>query len=201
MKRRMTRRIRKSLMAVALVGAIACGTMSNPGMALAWDREEVDVPSSGNIRRDVSATFTISDGILGDLGYSAVASIPVSMSLDYDWTTRLFTQAAVVYCSGVLDSGKKISITVNESGEKYGKVYDPSDEASSVAGKTGYSVSLSKTSWSKAECRENLEKISDGLEATKDGELSISVPGRGFIPSGMGTFKTYAPLVISMEDA
>lgn len=198
MKRKLAKKLRKWMSGVTMAAVMVCGTLSGAMTAYA---DDVTVPSSGNASRDVTATFSIDDDTLASLGYSAVASIPVSMTLSYNSSDKVFRNSGTVYCSGLLDNGKKISVTVNESGEKYGKVYDPSDAATSVAGKSGFSVSLSKTAWSKAECRENLEKLNNSEAASKTGTLTISVPGRGFIPSGTGTFKTYAPLVIAMTDA
>ncbi|MBR1627857.1 MAG: hypothetical protein IJ679_01150 [Lachnospiraceae bacterium] len=197
MKKRTIRRLRRTLASITLVAAMAFSVLAGQTARA----EDVTVPSTGSEGKNVTATFTIDDDTLASLGYSAVASIPVSMTLSYNSSSKLFTNSGTVYCSGVLDSGKKVSVTVNESGEKYGKVYDSTEAATSVVGKTGFSVSLSKTAWSKSECQENLTKINNSEEATKTGTLTISVPGKGFIPSGTGTFKTYAPLAISMTDA
>lgn len=197
MKKKIRRRLRRNLASVTLMAAITLSMLTGQTV----HAEDVTVPSTGSENKNVTATFTIDDDTLASLGYSAVASIPVSMTLSYNASNKLFSNSGKVYCSGILNDGKKISVTVNESGEKYGKVYDSSDVATSIAGKAGYSVSLSKTSWSKSECAENLTKINNSEEATKTGTLTISVPGKGFIPSGTGTFKTYAPLVIAMTNA
>ena len=197
MKEITIRKIKRTLASTALIAAMAFSLL----VGQTARAEDVTVPSTGSESKNVTATFTIDDDTLASLGYSAVASIPVSMTLSYNSSSKLFSNSGTVYCSGILNDGKKISVMVNESGEKYGKVYDPSETATSIAGKTGYSVSLTKTAWSKSECQENLTKINNSEEATKTGTLTISVPGKGFIPSGTGTFKTYAPLVISMTDA
>ena len=197
MKKRTIRKLKRTLASITLATALAFSLFAGQTARA----EDVTVPSTGSENKNVTATFTIDDETLASLGYSAVASIPVSMTLSYNSSSKLFTNSGTVYCSGILNDGKKISVTVNESGEKYGKVFDSTDAATSVAGKAGYSVSLSKTAWSKSECQENLSKINNSEAATKTGTLTISVPGKGFIPSGTGTFKTYAPLVIAMTDA
>ena len=161
--------------------------------------DDVTVPADGSTDEQVTATFTIDEETLASLGYGVVASIPVSMSLSYNASAKNFSNSAEVYCSGVLADGKQVSVSVNESGDRYGKVYDSSDRASSVKGKTGFAVSMSKTTWTKAECMENLTKLSSSEDATQTGKLSVAVPGKGFIPSGTGTFKTYVPLVIRLE--
>ena len=188
----------KRARAAAAVLALAIALTASPAAAKA---DSVAVPGEGSTDGEVTATFSITEDMLPGLGYGVVASIPVSMALAYDTQDKTFSNSAAVYCSGVLADGRKVSVTVDGSSDKYGKVYDEADRASSVKVKTGFSVSMSKTSWSKAECMENLEGLDSGGEAAKTGELSVSVPGKGFIPSGTGTFRTYVPLVIRQEAA
>lgn len=177
--------------------ALAAASLCVPSAARA---DEVAVPSTGSAGRDVTATFTVDEATLADLGYGAVASIPVSMTLSYDSAAKTFSDSGTVYCSGVLGDGKKATVTVDTGADKYGTVHGPGTETASVKGKTGFAVSLSKTEWTKDECRENLTKLSGNNDATKTGTLSVAVPGKGFIPSGAGTFRTYVPLVIGQED-
>ena len=161
--------------------------------------EELTVPADGSANGEVTATFTIDDEVLAGLGYNVIASIPVTLPLSYNSAAKNFSNEGTVYCSGILPTGKKVTVTVNESGEKYGKIYDPSNAAESVAGQTGFDVTLSRTTWTKADCYTNLTKRRGGDEATETGSLSVTVPGSSFIPKATGTFKTYVPLVIRQE--
>ena len=180
-----------------IIFALICGIMAAPYNVRA---DSVDVPSSGTTSEEVTATFTIDEDTLASLGYGVIASIPVSMPLSYDTGTKVFSNSAGVYCSGVLDSGKRVSVTVDTTGEKYGKVYHANEDPVSVSGKSGFDISLSKTKWSKAECYTNLSKVNNSEDATETGILSVKIPGTGFIPSGAGTFNTYVPIIIKQED-
>lgn len=181
-----------------LAFALVFSLLASPITSLA---DSVDVPSSGSTNEEVTATFTIDEDILSSLGYGVIASIPVSMPLAYDSTSKNFSKSADVYCSGVLAGGKQISVSVNESGEKFGKIYHSNEVPVSVKGKSGFDISLSKTKWSKAECYTNLSKVNNSEDATETGTLSVTIPGNGFIPSGAGTFNTYVPIIIKQEDA
>ncbi|MBR1634335.1 MAG: hypothetical protein IJ682_04635 [Lachnospiraceae bacterium] len=191
------RHCRKERIMACFAAVLAAAPLCMPSAARA---DDVEVPPAGDTSRDVTAAFTVDEATLADLGYGAVASIPVSMTLPYDSTAKAFSDSVTVYCSGVLGDGKKASVTVNADADKYGVIRGPGAETASVKGKTGFSVSLSKTEWTKDECRENLTKLSGNNEATKTGTLSVTVPGKGFIPSGTGAFRTYVPLVIGQED-
>ena len=162
--------------------------------------DDVSIPSSGSESREVTASFSIDDDTLSNLGYGVIASIPVSMPLSFNSSTKVFSNSAAVYCSGVLASGKKVSVTVNETAEKYGKVFDSDSESTSVKSKSGFDISLSKTDWSKSECYENLSRINASEDVTQTGSLTVAIPGKGFIPKGAGTFSTYVPLIISQSD-
>ena len=191
------KKVTRKVQAYGLIFAMLCVMLANPVTVRA---DNVSVPSSGSASQEVTATFSIDDDTLSNLGYGVIASIPISIPLAFNSTTKIFSNSAAVYCSGVLPAGKKVSVTVNESAEKYGKVYDSDNEATSVKTKSGFDISLSKTSWSKSECYENLTKINASQDATQTGDLTVAIPGKGFIPKGAGTFNTYVPLVISQSD-
>ena len=191
------KKVTRRAQAYGLILVMLCMILANPATVMA---DNVSVPSSGSASQEVTATFSIDDDTLSNLGYGVIASIPISMPLSFNSSTKVFSNSAAVYCSGVLPSGKKVSVTVNESAEKYGKVFDSENESTSVKSKTGFDISLSKTDWSKSECYENLSKINASQDATQTGNLTVAIPGNGFIPKGAGTFSTYVPLIISQSD-
>ncbi len=162
---------------------------------------EVEVPADGSAAGEVSATFTIDDELLAELGYNVVASVPLSLPLNYNASSKKFANSGKIFCRGIVPSGKKITINVNEAGLKYGKLYDPDGTSTDLSGAEGFNISLSRNEWSKAECYTNLSKIRAGDDASVTSSLSVTVPADGFIPTSGGTYTTYVPLTIRQESA
>lgn len=163
--------------------------------------DELNVPADGSASGEVSATFSVDDEILSQLGYNAVASVPLSLPLSYNPDTKKFANSGIIYCRGIVPEGKKITICVNETGLKYGKLYDPDGETTDMSDVTGFDISLTKNSWSRTDCYTNLKRINAGSDASVTGSISVTVPGRGFVPSSNGTYTTYVPLTIRQEPA
>ncbi len=181
-----------------LIMAAMTGVLVLPAEALA---DEVTVPADGSASSEVEARFTIDEDVLNSLGYNCIASIPINLPLVYNDTTGKFSNTASIYCSGILPAGKQAQITINQDSSRFGNVYDPDENAASVKGKTGFSVNLSKSVWTKQDCLTNLSDINESNSPRETGTLSVSVPGKGFIPSSTGTYTTYIPLIISEESS
>ncbi len=187
-----------------VVMALLCALMlcASPLTAHASSLTDVTVPSSGSTDQNVTANFTISNDTLIDLGYGAVASIPLSIQLTYDSANKNFIGGKTVYCSGIVAEGKKVTVNVDTANTAYGKITDPSANEYNVSGASGFSVTVSKTDWSAAEMASNYATSHGGNASDMiTGYLTVKIPGRGFVPKVTGSFQSIIPLVIKQEDA
>lgn len=161
---------------------------------------EVCVPTDGSSATElVNCSFTVTEDDLNAMGYGPKVSIPVSVSLSFNSASKTYSGTGEVYAYGVIDSGKKVSVTVDETHEKYGKVFHASGQDCTQTDSDGFSGALSKTSWNQSECYANMEADSSEF-MTNTGELSVTVSKDTFLPRGTGAYKTYIPLVIEMAE-
>jgi hypothetical protein len=161
------------------------------------------VPSTGTTSKNVTATFTIDDEIMQQLGYGAVISVPVNIPLSYSEFFKKFVGSAEIVCSGVIDEGKSVVVSIDTSSASYGRISDSGSNTYSVKGKDGFAINLTKDSWTSAEMLTNYN-ILNNEDTTDDGTtlsslLSVNIPGNGFIPKVTGDFTTTVPLVIGIE--
>ena len=184
---------------LALIGALLlCGS---PLTAYA-SNTDVTVPSSGTADQNVTATFTIDNDTLIDLGYGAVVSVPLTIPLSYKSTTKTFEGEGEIYCSGLLAEGKVVEVTIDPTDEKYGFVSDSEGTSYNVRSSLDFGVSLDKFRWTPAEMQENLTNIQAGnYSDIIGGELFVAIPGLGFVPKVTGNFESIVPLVIQQINA
>ena len=115
--------IRGSIVPLALCAALL---LSITPLTAHAENTDVTVPTFGSSSQDVTATFTIDNDILIDLGYGAIVSVPVTVPLDYKSNTKTFEGSRTVYCSGVIDDDKKVTVSVDTISTEYGKIVDSS---------------------------------------------------------------------------
>ena len=192
------REITTKTIPLALCGALLVGTSSMT--ALADSTNDVTVPTSGESSQDVTATFTIDNDILIDLGYGAIASVPVTVPLSYNSSDKTFEGERTVYCSGVINDGKKVTVNVDTVSTDLGKIVDSSDNEYNVDEDDGFAVNLSRTEWSQSEMASNLAKKNAGnADNLITSTLSVVIPGLGFVPKVTGSFESTIPLLIKQE--
>ena len=198
----MIKSIRNSrLKAVPIVFSAALLMMISP-LSVHAENTDVNVPSFGSSGQDVTATFTIDNDTLIDLGYGAIVSVPVTVPLSYKSLTKTFEGDREVYCSGIINDGKKVTVNVDTVSTDLGKIVDSSNNEYYVDGKEGFAVNLSRTEWSQSEMASNLTKVNNGnLDNLIKSTLSVTIPGRGFVPRVTGAFESKVPLLIRQENA
>ena len=186
------RTIKKSVaMAAALALVVGCIPVGQV------HAEDVEIGGT-TVNREVTGNFTVSDSDLADMGYGPMISVPLSISLSYQSSESKYSGSGTIYGYGILDNGKSITASINTSSSKYGKVYDKDDEDCTIASGSGFSCTLSKERWSKAECRANMEAKKTGASVPHTGSLTVAVSKNSFLPTGTGNYKTYVPLVIQL---
>ena len=191
----------KGLKTVPIALGMACLLMVSTLSAHA-ENTDVNVPSFGSSGQDVTATFTIDNDTLIDLGYGAVVSVPVTVPLSYKSLTKTFEGDREVYCSGIINDGKKVTVNVDTVSTDLGKIVDSSNNEYYVDGTDGFAVNLSRTEWSQSEMASNLTKVNNGnLDNLIKSTLSVTIPGRGFVPRVTGAFESTIPLLIRQENA
>ena len=186
----------KAFSALFIAGAV----LSTAVNVNAASTSTVTVPSSSFADQDVTASFEITDAILQDLGYGAYVSVPLSVSLTYDSSSKKFTGTMSYYAAGVIDDGYKVSIKVDSANSGYGYVTDSKDNSYYVKNKDGFAVNLSVAEFSKSDMSRNLTFVeAENYDNVVSGVLSVSIPGKGFVPKVTGKFESLVPLTIKKE--
>ena len=162
--------------------------------------ERADYGISGGTVAETEATFTIDNSMFGVLGYGPIVSIPVELEMEYSSSDKAFEGEDVVYCSGVVDEGKKITVEIDDTPGRFGTMTDSNGKGYTLYRTRGFSATLDKQSWTKDECLTNLEKLQTGDEPTHTGSISVTVPKNSFIPYAPGKFTTYIPYRLRIAD-
>ncbi len=193
----MIKNINPKITTIALGAALLLS--ASPITAFA-ENTDVNVPSLGTRSQDVTATFTIDDDILIDLGYGAIATIPINVPLSYNSSNKTFEGGRTVYCSGVIPENKKVTVNIDTISTDLGKIVDNHDNEYNVSSADGFAVNLSRTDWNQSEMALNLSRVEAGnLENLITSNLSVTIPGRGFVPRVTGSFESTIPLIIKQE--
>ncbi len=180
---------------LALCGAMLLG--GSPMIVNAADTTDVTIRPAGESSQNVTATFTIDNDTLVDLGYGAIASIPITVPLSYNSSDKAFEGERQVYCAGVIGDGKKVTVNVDTISTDLGKIVDDQNNEYNVSTAEGFAVNLSRTEWSQSEMASNLAKKNAGnFDNMIASTLSVTIPGRGFVPKVTGSFESKIPLLI-----
>ena len=188
---------------VAILLAIAMVILAMPVSANAAMSDYTLDDTTTSTNGTVSATFTVGDTELNALGYSTTVSIPTEIALTL--SGGKFTGTDYVGVSGILSSGKKITVTVDKTNSAYGQISGPSSFTKDISALSSDKLSetLSPTSWTATDCYNNLADKTDGKTIanwTTPGTLSVSISGTSFIPRYKGGYTTVVPLVITLGD-
>ena len=164
------------------------------------ENTDITIRPSGVSSQDVTATFTVDNDTLIDLGYGAIASIPITVPLTYNSSTKSFEGERQVYCAGVIGDGKKVTVNVDTISTDLGKIVDDQNNEYNVSTAEGFAVNLSRTEWGQSEMETNLARKNAGhMDNIIASTLSVTIPGRGFVPKVTGSFESTIPLLIRQE--
>lgn len=190
---------KKMAMVAATVGVMS-GVL--PGVpAMAAPAKDVKVPSSGETTQEVETYFNVTEEDLNELGYDLVVTVPVSFELGFDSASRSYTGSGKVSASGVVDSGKAVHVKIDQSHEKYGKIFDSESTADVTAvDTTGFEASMTQEKWTKEMCYRNLQDKISSSDLSWKSDLSVTVPFSAFTLKNLGKYTTTVPLVISLVD-
>lgn len=190
----------KRMTAAVLTVGVALGAL--PGVtAFADTTKDVAVPSTGQTTQDVKAYFNVTQEDLNALGYDLIVTVPLSFQLGFDKLNKAYKGSGKVSASGVLDSGKAVSVKIDTSHEKYGKIF-VGDSITDVTsgGSSGFKSSLTTERWSQLMCYENLKNRMNSSAPKWSSDLYVTVPFSAFTLKDLGEYYTTVPLVISLTD-
>lgn len=201
----------KKIAAVLLTLTAFCAAL--PSNAFAAD-QTVTVGDGGS-SCEVTASATVTDQDLEDLGLNVVVSFPTEVALSLDKGTKSFKGSGNIYACGVMDSGKSLTVAVDPANAAYGKVkYRVSAGAQVSSPSNNFFASVTEklvkvsNSTSGAQLDEAAFSASETLQnyLDKAGSDEISTYARldvelgGLIPaSGKGIYFTNVPFKIAIQ--
>lgn len=155
----------KNKIAAALISLTALCAMI-PANVFAAD-QTVEVEESGNTC-EVTASATVTDQELKDLGLNVVVSFPTEVALTLDTNTKEFKGAGNVYAYGIMDSDKQLAVAIDSENAAYGKVkYRAAAGGAASTSANNFFASVS----------EKMVKVSDSVEGTGQlDEVSFTAP-------------------------
>lgn len=194
-------RLMKRIAATFMATGIAVGGPSGLN-ALADTTTDVKVPETGQLEQQVEAYFNVTRDDLVAMGYDLIVTVPVSFQLNFDRDSRTYSGSAEVSASGVLDSGKAVSVTIDKAHEKYGRIYTGSGDGAKDVTKdvAGFAAAMSQEKWTSEMCFANMKDRMESSDVTRTGSLSAEVPFSIFTLESLGKYYTTVPLVIKLVD-
>lgn len=190
----------KRMAATALTVGIAVGSM--PGItAFADTTKDVAVPSTGQTTQEVEAYFNVTQEDLNALGYDLIVTVPLSFQLGFDKVNRSYKGSGEVSASGVLESGKAVSVKIDQAHEKYGKIFVGDSTIDVTASNaSGFKSDMTQEKWTSSMCYSNLKDKMNSSAPSWKSDLSVTVPFSAFTLKELGKYFTTVPLVISLTD-
>lgn len=169
-------------------------------MSVFAESQTVDVSETDSFA--VSASASVTEQELADLGLNLIVSFPteIALSLNED---KEFVGSDKIYAYGILDPGNILSVTIDYDSTAYGKVMYRS--VGSLSGgmeaednyRANVTTSLSKTSFTASETQENYLKRENGEEMSGYSTLSVTIAN--LLPSeGKGVYFTNVPLKLEI---
>ena len=189
--------MKKKLVATLLTVSAMMASM--PMTALA-STQTVDPTENDSFEVTASATVTNED--LAELGLNVIVSFPTEISLSLD-ENKAFSGLDVIYAYGIMDSNNNLSVTIDNTSEAYGKVKYRADSSEvGVESPTNFfstvAETLSKESFSAEETKDNYLAQMEGSDMTNFSALDVSI--QNLIPtSGIGIYYTNVPLKIVVQ--
>ena len=201
----------KKIAAVLLTLTAFCAAL--PSNAFAAD-QTVTVGDGGS-SCEVTASATVTDQDLEDLGLNVVVSFPTEVALSLDKGTKSFKGSGNIYACGVMDSGKSLTVAVDPANAAYGKVKYRAGAGAQVSSpsnnffasvteklvKVSNSTSgaqLDEAAFSAAETLQNYLDKAGSDEISTYARLDVELGG--LIPaSGKGIYFTNVPFKIAIQ--
>lgn len=202
----------KKIAAVLLAFTAFCAAA--PANAFAADRTVA--AGDGGSSCEVTASATVTDQDLEDLGLNVVVSIPTEIALALDAGTKSFKGSGSIYACGIMDSGNSLAVAIDHANAAYGKVKYKADagaQASSPAGNFFASVTekfvkvansapgtekLDEAAFSASETLQNYLDKAGGSEISSYARLDVEICS--LVPaSGKGIYFTNVPLKIAIR--
>lgn len=179
----------KKIAAVLLTLTAFCAAV--PANVFAAD-QTVAVGDGGS-SCEVTASATVTDQDLEDLGLNVVVSFPTEVALALDKGTKSFKGSGSIYAYGIMDSGKNLTVAIDSANAAYGKVkYRASAGAQVLASSNNFFASVT----------EKLVKVSNstpGTERLDKAVFSASETLQSYLEkAGSGEISTYAKLDVEI---
>ena len=179
----------KKIAAVLLTLTAFCAAL--PSNVFAAD-QTVTVGDGGS-SCEVTASATVTDQDLEDLGLNVVVSFPTEVALALDKGTKSFKGSDSIYAYGIMDSGKSLTVAIDPANAAYGKV--------KYRGSAGAQVSAPSNNFF-ASVTEKLVKVSNSTPGTEQvDEVAFSAPEtlQNYLDkSGNDEISTYARLDVEL---
>lgn len=190
----------KKMAVTAMTTGIVLGSM--PGVsAFAETTKDVAVPSTGQTTQEVEAYFNVTQEDLNALGYDLIVTVPISFQLGFDKVNKAYKGSGNVSASGMLASGKAVSVKIDTDHEKYGKIFVGDSTIDVTANdSSGFRSDMSQEKWTSSMCYSNLKDKMNSAALSWTSDLSVTVPFSAFTLKDLGKYFTTVPLVISLTD-
>lgn len=201
----------KKIAAVLFTLTTLCAAV--PANAFAAD-QTVAVGDSGS-SCEVTASATVTDQDLEDLGLNVVVSFPTEVALALDKGTKSFKGSDSIYAYGIMDSDKSLTVAIDSANAAYGKVNyraNAGAQVSSPANNFYASVTEKLVKVSNSTSGEQLdeavfsasETLQNYLDKAGSEEMSayakLDVELGSLIPtSGKGIYFTNVPFKIAIQ--
>lgn len=165
---------------------------------------------------EVTASATVTDQDLEDLGLNVVVSFPTEVALALDKGTKSFKGSGSIYAYGIMDSGSSLTVAIDSANAAYGKMKYRASAGAQVsspsnnffASVTEKLVKVSDSAPSTEQLDEAVfsapETLQNYLDKTGGDEISryarLDVELGGLIPvSGKGIYFTNVPFKIAIQ--
>ena len=167
----------------------------------AFASEQVVDPTE-NDSFEITASATVTDSDLAELGLNVVVSFPVEVALTLD-ENKAFSGSGTVYAYGIMDTGKTLSVTIDSTNAAYGKVKYRADSGSEGEDSmTNFFATvteiLDKETFTPEETLNNYLAQRESNDMPNFASLAVSI--NNLIPtSGTGIYYTNVPLKIAIQ--
>lgn len=203
----------KNKIAAAIISLTALCAMIPANVFAA--EQTVEAGESGNAC-EVTASATVTDQELKDLGLNVVVSFPTEVALALDKDSKEFKGTGNIYAYGIMDSGKQLAVAIDSENAAYGKVkYRDTAGGAASTSANNFFASVSEKMIKVSNSVDGVgqldevtftapETLQNYLDKSADSEIGtyakLSVNIGSLIPtSGKGIYFTNVPFRISIQ--
>lgn len=181
----------------------------------AFAADQTVAVGDGGSSCEVTASATVTDQDLEDLGLNVVVSFPTEVALALDKGTKSFKGSGSIYAYGIMDSGNNLTVAIDSANDAYGKVKYRANAGAQVSSpsnnffasvteklvKVSNSASgeqLDEATFSASETLQNYLDKAGSEEMSAYAKLDVELGG--LIPaSGKGIYFTNVPFKIAIQ--